>query len=257
MTSLDTLTHRLDATVFIRADQETVFRFFTESPAWARWWGPGSTIDARPGGKVYIRHPNGIESAGEVLEVEPPARIVFTYGFVSGTPVPVGGSRVTVRVAPERGGTRLYLTHDFAEESARDEHRQGWRYQLALFANAVSDQVNRSAEQVVDRWVTLWNETDAGKRTEQLAGLVEPDIRFRDRYGNTENLTDLLAHIAAVQKFMPGFQLRRAGKVRHCQGTALADWIIVGPDGQERIRGTNVFELSANGRILSVTGVTS
>jgi hypothetical protein len=53
---------------------------------------------------------------------------------------------------------------------------------------------------------------------------------------------------------MPGFRLRRAGDVRHCQGTLLADWVAVAPDGQERARGTNVFALDADGRIESVTG---
>ena len=56
------LSHTLDRTVPIQAAPETVFRFFQESPKWSSWWGPGSTIDPVPGGKVYIRHPNGIET---------------------------------------------------------------------------------------------------------------------------------------------------------------------------------------------------
>ena len=82
---MTTLPHRLDRTVLIHAERNTVFRYFTDSARWAQWWGKGSTIEARPGGRLFVRHPNGIESAGEVLEIDPPARIVFTYGFVSGT----------------------------------------------------------------------------------------------------------------------------------------------------------------------------
>src|SRR4051794_3367769 len=102
------LLHHLDRTVAIQAAPETVFNFFTDSARWAKWWGAGSTIDARPGGRVYIRHPNGIESLGEVLDVVPPERIVFTYGFVSGKPMPPGSSRVTIRLEPLRSGTRLH-----------------------------------------------------------------------------------------------------------------------------------------------------
>src|SRR5262249_50376927 len=71
----------LERTVVIGARPATVFRFFTDSERWASWWGAGSTIEARPGGRLFIRHPNGVESAGEVLEVAPPERIVFTYGL--------------------------------------------------------------------------------------------------------------------------------------------------------------------------------
>jgi hypothetical protein len=65
---------------------------------------------------------------------------------------------------------------------------------------------------------------------------------------------DLRPHLAAVHRFMPGMRLRRQGDVRHCQGTALADWVAVGADGQEKGRGTNVFVFRGAGRIESVTG---
>ena len=79
-------------------------------------------------------------------------------------------------------------------------------------------------------------------------------LRFQDRFGNTNGLDDLLPHVAAAQFHMPGLRMRRAGDVRHCQGTALAEWIAVGTDGRERGRGTNVFVLGATGKIQSVTG---
>src|SRR5579863_8384259 len=115
------LPYQLDRTVVIKAKPETVFRFFTDSARWAGWWGAGSTIDAKLGGKVYIRHPNGVETLGEVLEVRPPEQIVFTYGFASGNPIPPGSSRVTIRLDPDAGGTRLHLRHEFAESAPRDE----------------------------------------------------------------------------------------------------------------------------------------
>ena len=61
------LPYHLHRTVTIEAPREIVFRYFTDSPRWAAWWGEGSSIDARPGGKVYIRYPNGVEVVGEVL----------------------------------------------------------------------------------------------------------------------------------------------------------------------------------------------
>ncbi|HXD48849.1 MAG TPA: SRPBCC domain-containing protein, partial [Gemmatimonadaceae bacterium] len=112
------LEHRLDRTVVIQASPETVFRYFTDSARWAAWWGAGSTIDARPGGRVYVRYATGDEAAGEVLEVKPPERIVFSYGYVRGTPMPVGASRVTIDLEPLEGATRLRLSHELGDAAA-------------------------------------------------------------------------------------------------------------------------------------------
>src|SRR5215208_8225190 len=158
--TLTAMPHTLNRTVVIGATPDIVFSFFTDDGRWAAWWGKGSTIDARPGGTVYIRHPNGVEAGGEVVDVAPPDRIVFTYGFVSGTPMPSGTSRVTIRLAPHQEGTELTLVHEFADASPRDHHVQGWRYQLSLFANIVADQVHAGAAQAVDRWLQVWSIAD-------------------------------------------------------------------------------------------------
>ena len=252
---MNALPHRLDRTISIEASPEAVFRFFTDSSRWATWWGPGSTIDPRPGGRMYIRHPNGIETVGEVLEVAPPERIVFTYGYASGKPIPPGASRVTINLEPESGGTRVCLEHEFAEASDRDQHVQGWRFQLSLFANVVANEVHAGASGLVDAWYAAWAEPNEQKRLEVLGKIARPDIRFRDQYSLLEGLPDLTAHIGASLRFMPGFRLEKRGVLRHCQGTALSDWAVLGADGKETWNGTSVFQLSADTRIAAVTGV--
>lgn len=254
MNALSTLPHVLDRRVIIRAHQETVFRYFTDSARWAAWWGPGSTIDPKSGGKMFIRYPNGIEAAGEVLEIDPPRKIVFTMGYASGQPMPVGASRVTIELAKDPAGTRLTLRHEFAEAAVRDHHVQGWRYQLSVFSNVVADQVNAGVAVRVDEWFAAWSEPDQTKRERILEAAVSPAISFRDRFSLVEGLDDLKPHLAAVHQFMPGIKLTRSGEPRHCQGTVLADWIATGPDGAERGRGTNVFTLDADGKIAGVVG---
>lgn len=251
------LPYRLDRTVTIQAQPETVFRYFTDPARWAAWWGAGSTIDARPGGRVYIRHPNGVETVGEVMEVLAPERIVFTYGYASGQPIPPGSSRVTIRLEPGADGTHLELAHEFAEETARDHHVQGWRFQLSVFANVVANEVHAGASSVVDAWFGAWAEADEGARWQTLARITAPGIRFRDRFSMLDGQADLTAHIGASLRFMPGFRLQRKGNIRHCQGTVLADWITVGKDGQEAASGTSVLSLDAGGRIVSVTSVSN
>jgi uncharacterized protein YndB with AHSA1/START domain len=248
------LAHRLDRTLVIQARPETVFQFFTDTPQWAAWWGSGSTIDARPGGRMFIRHHNGVEVLGQVLEVRAPERIVFTYGCESGKPVPLEGSRVTIRLDRHPKGTLLQLTHEFADVQPRDEHVQGWRFQLSLFANVIADTVSRGASSLVDQWFATWSEPDAATRERTLAAIAVPDVQFGDKFSCLDGAGEVNVHLAAARRFMPGIRLERRGAVRHCQWHVLADWVALGSDGQERGRGTNLFVLNSDGRITSVTG---
>jgi len=252
--TMPALAHRLDRTVVIQAEREIVFRYFEDNARWAAWWGAGSTIEARPGGKVYIRHPNAIEVAGEVVETRRPERIVFTYGFVSGKPFPAGSSLVTIVLEPLGSATRLHLTHEFADAATRDEHVQGWRYQLSVFGNVVTNEIHAAVAETVDAWFAAWSDPVAATRDAALARIAAEGISFRDRFSLIAGLDDLRPHLAAVHRFMPGMRIRREGDVRHCQGTVLADWMAAGADGQQRGRGTNVFVLDGAGRLESVTG---
>src|SRR5437667_2070321 len=197
MPTLAKLPYTLDRTVVIHATPAIVFRFFTDTPRLAKWWGAGSTVDARVGGRLHIVHPGGTESAGEIVELDPPKRIVFTYGYVSGKPIPAGSSRVTIELTPERAGTRVHLKHELADEAARDEHVQGWRFQLSLFANVASDEVNADAAKLVDDWFNAWAEPDAAAREATLARIATPEVRFQDRFSTLDGFADVLPHIAA------------------------------------------------------------
>jgi uncharacterized protein YndB with AHSA1/START domain len=252
MTGLD---HVLDRTVTIAARRETVFRYFTDSEHFAAWWGPGSRIEPRPGGSVHIRFPNAIVAGGEVLEITPVERVVFTYGFESGQPIPIGASRVTITLEETPRGTLVRLHHELPTAAARDEHVQGWRYQLAVFANVVATEAHADAGGRADRFFALWGETDAAKRRAELEAVATDTLAFRDPYSCTDGLDDLDAHIAASQRFMPGVVLQRQGEARQCQGLAIVDWSLEGPDGKPRGKGSNVFELAPDGRIARVTGI--
>ena len=248
------LPYQLDRVITIAAPRETVFSFFTDNARWAAWWGKGSTIDARAGGRVHIVHPGNVEVSGEVVALSPPDSITFTYGYGAGGPIPPGGSLVTIRLEPHSEGTRLHLTHTFSDIAQRDHHVQGWRFQLSLFSNAVLNLLHGRAEATVDAWFGLWSEPDADARTRTLARIASPDVHFHDRFSALEGAEEVDAHVTAAQRFIPGLSLRRRGSVRHCQGVVLADWDAIGSDGGSRGAGTNVFHLGADGRIASATG---
>lgn len=249
-----TLSHRIDRDLVIQASPAIVFSFLTETPRWATWWGAGSEIDPRPGGRMRIVYPGGREATGEVIEVVAPERIVFTYGYADGQMIPPGGSRVRIDLEPIGSATRLRLTHEVADEQARNSHIQGWRYQLSLFANVAADVAHAGAAVAVDAWFDAWADADAASRQGTLSRIAAPTVTFHDRYSNTDGVADLVAHITAAQYFMPGIRMQRKGDVRHCQGIVLAEYVARSSDGLERGSGTNVFRFGADGRLEDVTG---
>lgn len=250
-----TLAFSLERTVEIRARRAIVFSFFTDSARFARWWGEGSTIEPVVGGPVRIVYPGGSVASGAVTELVPDERIAFTFGYEApGKPIPPGGSLVTITLADTPDGTRVVLRHDVTDAATRDEHVQGWIYQLAVFAKVASDVAHAGAAATIATWFAAWTEPEARTR-ELLAPIVAPAITFRDGFGCTAGLDELVRHIAACQRFMPGIRLEARGAVRQAHGTALAAWALVKPDGAELAQGTNVFVLTADGALASVVGV--
>jgi uncharacterized protein YndB with AHSA1/START domain len=242
----------LDREITICARPETVFRYFTDSQRFAKWWGEGSQIDPRPGGTVTIRYPNAVTVTGEVTEIDPPRRIVFTYAYAG--KIPADGSLVTITLGQTAEGTVLKLRHAFSSAKIRDAHVQGWRYQLALFSKAVAEEEQARAPEQVDAFLRAWGNPDAADRRRLLESCAAPDLVFRDAFSATNGIEEMLANLEAVQIHMPGMTLVRDGDVRQAHGTAIAGWTAQGPDGSPRGRGTNVYDLAPDGRIRRVVG---
>jgi uncharacterized protein YndB with AHSA1/START domain len=253
---MKSLPYTVERSILIEAERDTVFRFFTESELWAKWWGAGSSVEPRAGGAIKIVHSNGLVSVGEVLDIAAPERFVFTFSLHAAPPVPPEDSRVTMRLEDKGSSTLVSVRHELADESVAKLMPQGWRFHFSLFANAVADFVYCDAEIVIDRWFGLWTEPDEATRTATLRCIASANVRFRDRYSSLEGIDEIVTHIGASQRFMPGIRMERRGAVRHCQGTALADWAAVGSDGSEKMTGTNVFVFGPGAKIVSATGVT-
>jgi uncharacterized protein YndB with AHSA1/START domain len=241
-----TLAFSLNRSIEIRARRKTVFRFFTDSSRFAKWWGDGSTIDPVVGGKVAIRYPDGSTASGEVRELVPDRAIVFTYGYEDPKkPIAPGGSLVTITLSDAPGGTRLDLRHDVADEASRAMHVHGWRHQLAVFAHVVA--VDAFDPWVIAAWFSGWSGAD-------LRDAVTSDVTFRDAHGLTKGVDELVEHIEAARRFMPGVAVEMRGQPRFAHGTVLADWAFV-RDGKTLATGTNVFKLDLDGKIADVVGV--
>ncbi|MBL9078460.1 MAG: SRPBCC domain-containing protein [Planctomycetes bacterium] len=249
------LPHSLTRSLLVRAPRTVVFRYFTDSARFARWWGEGSTIDGRVGGDVKIAYPNGVVARGVVRQLEPDRRIAFTYGYERVHPeLPPGSSLVTIELHDDPAGTRLEFRHDLPAAKTRDHHVPGWRYHLSVFANVVADEHHGGAAATIDRWFLAWAEADAAKRRALLADCTTDDVALHDRYSCLRGRDELDGHVANTHVHAPGITMQRAGPVRHCQGTALVDWTAADASGAPGGGGTNVVRFAADGRIADVVG---
>ena len=136
MTPVDT--NVLVREVRIAARPETIFAFFTDPAKMARWKGRHATLDPRPGG-VYRVDINGRHIVrGEFVEISPPRRIVFTWGWEGGTALPPGASTVEVVLIPDGDDTIVRVTHRDLPADARESHDHGWEHYLARLAMAAA-----------------------------------------------------------------------------------------------------------------------
>jgi uncharacterized protein YndB with AHSA1/START domain len=121
----------LEVTVHIAARPETVFLYFTDPARYVQWMGNQATLEPIPGGSYRVRMRDGVEAAGEFVEVDPPHRLVFTWGWTRDHAVAPGTTRVVVTLEEEDGGTRVVLRHyNLPDDEQRDHHRKGWEMYL-------------------------------------------------------------------------------------------------------------------------------
>jgi uncharacterized protein YndB with AHSA1/START domain len=112
------------------AGVDDVFAAWTEPARMARWLSPRGhaevDADVVVGGRLRVVMIDGdvrIEHDGEFLEVEPPARLSFTWRSRYTDEEP---SLVTVELHDEGALTRLVLRHDRLPPAAQASHEGGW-----------------------------------------------------------------------------------------------------------------------------------
>jgi uncharacterized protein YndB with AHSA1/START domain len=121
----------VEVSVHVAARPETVFAYFTDPGRYVQWMGSGATLEPVPGGAYRIFMRDGVEAVGEFIEIDPPHRVVFTWGWTHDREVPPGSTRVVVTLDPEEGGTRVVLRHHgLPDDGQRKHHGEGWEFYL-------------------------------------------------------------------------------------------------------------------------------
>ena len=72
------------------------------------------------------------------VELDPPRRVVFTWGWEGNDDVPPGSSTVEVTLTPDGEATILRLVHRDLPEEQRAEHDGGWKHFLPRLADAAA-----------------------------------------------------------------------------------------------------------------------
>jgi|SRR5215207_2001882 len=136
----------------IHARPETVFEFFIDADKLTRWLASEAKVDPRPGGECIQVHEGGDRRAGpfcmhgEFLEVDPPTRVVFTWGFTNPElGLPPGSSTVEVTLQPIASGTRVRLAHSGLPPAEIENHANGWTEMLGRLARAASAWASKPA----------------------------------------------------------------------------------------------------------------
>lgn len=121
---------RYTASVHIAAEPEQVFDYFIRPEAIVRWMGDYALLDPRPGGEFTLDI-NGVPVRGRYLELDPPRRLVISWGHAGSERLPPGASTVEITLSKEGEGTTVRIVHRALPEPEASQHALGWPHFLA------------------------------------------------------------------------------------------------------------------------------
>jgi uncharacterized protein YndB with AHSA1/START domain len=125
--------------VEVAAAPETVYEFFVDPDRMIQWMGRKAELEPRPGGKFRVDLNGRHVSRGEYVELDPPHRVVFSFGWEGGTSiVEPGASTVEVTLTPQGDGTLVRLVHGDLPEDSRGSHGHGWEHYMQRLGVAAS-----------------------------------------------------------------------------------------------------------------------
>ncbi len=123
--------------ITIGASPETVWELLVDPKQAIQWMGQTATFDLRPGGRYQVEVIPGHTASGEFVEIDPPRRLVYTWGWEpgSGNSVPSGSTTVEFELISSGEGTVLRFSHcDLPSAEAAASHAHGWDHYLERLA---------------------------------------------------------------------------------------------------------------------------
>ena len=124
--------------IFIKAPPETVFSYLTDPSRMSQWMGVSHELEARPGGAYVVNITGENVARGTYTEIDPPRRVVHTWGWDHGDMAPPGSTQVAWDLKSEAGGTRLVMTHSELPDPVMERHEHGWEHFLERLEKAAA-----------------------------------------------------------------------------------------------------------------------
>jgi hypothetical protein len=109
-------------------------------------------------------------------------------------------------------------------------------------------------QEIIDRYIAAWNETDADKRHALVGSLWAADGSYTDPLADVQGPDAIAGLMGAAQQQFPGFVFTLGGPVDANHNQARFTWHL-GPYGAEPlVIGFDVVVVDGDGRIASVHG---
>jgi uncharacterized protein YndB with AHSA1/START domain len=115
--------------VRIAAPPEEVFPYLTDRDLIVRWMGEWADLQPVAGG-TFALDINGVPIRGEYVVVDPPRRLVVTWGAAGSDALPPGSTTVEVVLRADGDSTVLELTHRNLPPDELPKHGIGWGHFL-------------------------------------------------------------------------------------------------------------------------------
>jgi uncharacterized protein YndB with AHSA1/START domain len=130
----------IEREVRVDASPDTVFEFFTNPELMVRWKGTSATLDPRPGGVYRVEMNPEAVAVGEYIEIDPPNRVVFSWGWEGNyAKTPPGSSTVEVTLTADGEGTLVRLVHTgLPSAESAEAHSHGWDQYMPRLAIAAA-----------------------------------------------------------------------------------------------------------------------
>jgi len=106
---------------------------------------------------------------------------------------------------------------------------------------------------VAERYIDLWNETDAARRLDLLQAHWSPDAHYVDPIMQASGHAEISALVGAVHARYPGFRFQLLGRPDAHGEHLRFSWTLGPATAQDLIQGTDFARL-ADGRLRAVTG---
>ena len=132
------MTPNLEVTTTIEASPQEVFPYLVQPDLLVRWLGTWVDVDPEPGGAFAVDM-GETQVRGSYVAVDPPHRVVFTWGIPGNEELPAGSSTVEIVLRPEGDATVVELTHRDLPVGQQAGHRQGWMGKLGEMASLLQE----------------------------------------------------------------------------------------------------------------------